>query len=669
MKQKLTWILTGLFLWSGLNCPLGAQTDFPQIPQGASMPLHPDLLGTVNAPDFPAGAQWLNVDQAISMKDLRGKIVLLDFWTFCCINCMHVIPDLKKLEEKYPTQLVVIGVHSAKFDSEKDSDNIRNAILRYEIHHPVINDKDFKVWGSYGVRAWPSFALINPDGKVVGITSGEGVYETLEPYIDEMAKHYQVEGKLNLKLIPLDLEKDKKPAMSLSFPGKIAADEKSDTLVISDSDHNRIVVTSLNGQVKEGIGAKTAGFKDGSFHTARFFRPQGVYFDSEKNIIYVADTENHAIRKIDLIQKKVETLAGTGHQALQYKVEGIGKQVALNSPWDLIKIGNLLYIAMAGFHQIWTLNLQTLEAKVYAGSGNENIADEINPKEASLAQTSGITTDGQKLYFVDSETSSLRSAGLPPTGGVTTFIGSGLFDFGDKDGAASQAMLQHPIGITYHEGLLYLADTYNNKIKVFNPQTRVITTLLGESKAGYTDGPAAQSLFNEPCGLAFAREKIYIADTNNNLIRVYDTQTKQVSTLEITGLEKLNPMKTEAFNGEKVTLTAQAIQPDVKELQLEITLPADKQLNAQAPSRYEFSSSNISAVNSGVSMGEIKSTSVSIPVTLRAGQAELSVTLHLYYCSHGQEALCYFKEVQFHIPLTVSQDGQSILHIRYTVAP
>jgi thiol-disulfide isomerase/thioredoxin len=667
MKQKLTWILTVLFLWIGLDCPPLAQADFPQIQQGVPMPLHPDLIGTVNAPDFPAGAQWLNVDNAISMKNLRGKIVLLDFWTFCCINCMHVIPDLKRLEEKYPDQLVVIGVHSAKFDSEKDSDNIRNAILRYEIHHPVINDKDFKVWGSYGVRAWPSFALINPEGKVVGITSGEGVYETLEPYIDEMAKHYQAEGKLNLKPIPLDLEKDKKPVMPLSFPGKIAADEKSDTLVISDSDHNRIVVTSLRGRVKEVIGGKSAGFKDGSFHTARFFRPQGVYFDSEKNIIYVADTENHAIRKIDLVQRKVETLAGTGHQAREYNVEGIGKQAALNSPWDLIKVGDLLYVAMAGFHQIWTMNLQTLQAKVYAGSGNENIADQANAREAALAQTSGITTDGQKLYFVDSETSSLRSAGLPPAGGVTTFIGSGLFDFGDKDGAASQAMLQHPIGITFHEGLLYLADTYNNKIKVFNPQTRVISTLLGGPKAGYEDGPAAQSFFNEPCGLAFAGEKIYIADTNNNLIRIYDTQTKKVSTLEITDLEKLHPMKTQAFTGEKVTLAAQTIQPEVKELQLEITLPAGKELNAQAPSRYEISSSNNSAANPGVSTGEIKLTTVSIPVSLQPGQAELLVTLHLYYCSYGQEALCYFKEVQLHVPLTVSQDGQNALRVRYNL--
>ncbi|HXL72579.1 MAG TPA: hypothetical protein VN963_03040, partial [bacterium] len=289
-------------------------------------------------------------------------------------------------------------------------------------------------------------------------------------------------------------------------------------------------------------------------------------------------------------------------------------------------------------------------------------------KEAALAQTSGITTDGQKLYFVDSETSSLRSVGLPPSGGgVTTFIGSGLFDFGDKDGAAGQAMLQHPIGITYHDGLLYLADTYNNKIKVFNPQTRVIKTLLGGAKAGYGDGPAAQSLFNEPCGLAFARNKLFIADTNNNLIRVFDPQTSQVSTLEITGLEKLNPMKTTAFTGEKVTLEAQKVQPGVKELQLEISLPADRELNAQAPSRYEISSSNVSTVHLGVSTGEVKSTTITIPVSLQAGQAELSVTLHLYYCSHGQEALCYFKEVQLLIPIIVDKVGQTLLKTNYVI--
>src|SRR5258708_4412666 len=221
--------------------------------------------GSKLAPEFPADIEWLNTDKPITLKSLKGKIVLLDFWTFCCINCMHVIPDLKKLEAKYPNELVVIGVHSAKFNSEKDSENIRNAILRYEIHHPVINDKDFAVWKSYAVRAWPSFALIDPNGKVVGMTSGEGVYDTLDPYISGLAKHYKAEDQLDLKPFTYALEKDKKPEMPLAFPGKIAADEKSDTLVISDSDHNRIILTTLAGNVKEVIGNKKAGFKDGDF--------------------------------------------------------------------------------------------------------------------------------------------------------------------------------------------------------------------------------------------------------------------------------------------------------------------------------------------------------------------------------------------------------------------
>ncbi|HEX2869201.1 MAG TPA: thioredoxin-like domain-containing protein [Ignavibacteriales bacterium] len=129
-----------------------------------------------DAPEFPDGLDWLNVDHPIKLSDLRGKVVLLDFWTFCCINCMHIIPDLKKLEAKYPGELAVIGVHSAKFLSEQETGNIRQAILRYDIEHPVVNDKDFKIWTSYGANAWPTVVLIDPRGDVVGHHSGEGVY-------------------------------------------------------------------------------------------------------------------------------------------------------------------------------------------------------------------------------------------------------------------------------------------------------------------------------------------------------------------------------------------------------------------------------------------------------------------------------------------------------------
>lgn len=631
------------------------------------MPLAEELKGTVNAPDFPADAQWFNVDAPLSMKDLRGKVVLLDFWTFCCINCMHVIPDLHRLEEKYPDELVVIGVHSAKFDSEKDSDNIRNAILRYEIHHPVINDKDFKVWNSYGVRAWPSFALIDPNGKVVGMTSGENVYDLLEPYIEGLVEHYKAEGKLNLKPLVLHLEKDKKPAMPLSFPGKISADAGTDTLVVSDSDHNRILVLSLDGKVKDVIGGKARGFKDGSFETARFFRPQGVDFDAANQVIYVADTENHSIREIDLKKRTVKTLAGTGHQARQYNVEGEGTSVALNSPWDVLKIGDLLYIAMAGSHQIWTLDLKSHAARIFAGSAYENIADDKNPKKAALAQTSGLATDGSSLFFVDSETSSLRAAALPPDAGVRTFIGTGLFDFGDRDGEAKQALLQHPIGIAWHNGLIYVADTYNNKVKAFDPKTGVIRTVIGTGQAGHQDGPAAQAQLNEPCGLSWAGDKLYIADTNNNLIRVWDATSGQVSTLALSGLEKMHPMKMADFKGEKVILDGQTVKPGERTLQVDLRFPEGVGLNPQAPSRWEAASSDGTAVKPESLSGYVGGNMLSVPLRLADGKAALSLTLHLYYCSHGKESLCYFKEVRLELPLTVQAGGAELAPVSYQV--
>jgi thiol-disulfide isomerase/thioredoxin len=126
-----------------------------------------DTRALVRAPEFPAGMQWLNTATPLRLADLRGKIVLLDFWTYCCINCMHIIPELTALERKYPNELVVIGVHSAKFHNEGDSENIRQAILRYEIQHPVVNDRDFRIWRSYAVRAWPTLMVIKPSSVKV----------------------------------------------------------------------------------------------------------------------------------------------------------------------------------------------------------------------------------------------------------------------------------------------------------------------------------------------------------------------------------------------------------------------------------------------------------------------------------------------------------------------
>ena len=446
---------------------------------------------------------------------------------------MHVFPQLRKLERKYAGEMAVVGVHSAKFPAEQDTHNLRKAILRYEIEHPVVNDKDFAVWEQYTVRAWPTLMFIDPEGKLIGKHEGEIVLDAFDQVIEEMARQFDERGLLDHRPLRYKLEREKEWERPLSFPGKVLADADSNRLFIADSNHNRIVVATLEGQVESVVGTGDRGLTDGGFDQAAFNDPQGMTLDGDT--LYVADTKNHAIRKVDLANNRVETIAGTGEQAMMFHGGGHGPSTALNSPWDLTLHDGTLYIAMAGFHQLWRLELDTLEVRPHAGSGRERIVD--GPLDmAQLAQPSGITADGNKLYFTDSETSAVRMADLNSGGSVTTIVGLHLFTFGDVDGTGEEVRLQHPLGIDMHEGDLLITDTYNNKIKRMSPAARSATTLLGSGQPGHKDGPGALAEFHEPGGLSVADGKLYVADTNNHVIRVADTRTWEVGTLELRGI-------------------------------------------------------------------------------------------------------------------------------------
>ena len=490
------------------------------------------LSERVIAPELKGGIAWLNTSKPIQLAELRGKVILLDFWTYCCINCMHVTPDLKRLEAEYPKELFVIGVHSAKFTNEKKTENIRQAILRYEIEHPVVNDGNHVIWRTYSVRAWPTLVLIDPEGYIISYFSGEGNYDMLDKAIEKTITTFRKRNLINENPIHFNLEKNKLGPSNLSFPGKILADESSGRLFIADSNHNRIVVTNLKGEVIDVAGNREIGKKDGTFAETSFNHPQGMAIND--NILYVADTENHLIRELDLGVRTVKTIAGTGKQASFMATGGMGVHSPLNSPWDITFIDNKLYIAMAGAHQIWVMDLSTNLFQPYAGSGQEARIDG-SLDSCALAQPSGITTDGIKLYFADSEVSSIRSADLDPNGEVNTIVGRDLFVFGDRDGKGNNVRLQHPLGILYRDGLLYVADTYNNKIKVINPMDKTSTTFLGTGKSGDKDGREAE--FYEPGGLSFADGKFYIADTNNHAIRSVDAKTRIATTLKISGLK------------------------------------------------------------------------------------------------------------------------------------
>lgn len=488
------------------------------------------------AAELEGGVAWLNTAGPLKLADLKGKVVVLDFWTYCCINCIHTLPDLAKLEEKYKNELVVIGVHSAKFENEKNTDAIRKAILRYQISHPVVNDAEMAIWRAYGVNSWPTLAVIDPEGKYLGSVSGEGNYDLLDGVIARQIAEHDKKGTLNRKPMRFDLARYReKGDTPLFFPGKLLADSASDRLFIADSTHHRIVITDLAGRKVAIAGTGTPGNKDGNFAEAMFDDPQGLALDG--TTLYVADRKNHTIRALDLKSQRVSTIAGLGRQARDGRSRGgDARKIGLNSPWDLLLVGKTLYIAMAGHHQIWRLDLSTNRLDPHAGTGREAIRDGTHDR-CDLAQPSGLATDGKVLFVADSEASAVRTVDLDPAGKTQTLVGvegGHLFNFGDVDGIGDQVRLQHALAVAYDGDKLYLADTYNSKIKVIDPKKRECSTWLGGNRG---PGWLADPMFDEPAGLSIAAGRLYVADTNAHRIRVIDLKTKEVRTLALSGVE------------------------------------------------------------------------------------------------------------------------------------
>ncbi|MDZ8188927.1 MAG: thioredoxin-like domain-containing protein [Nostoc sp. ChiSLP02] len=493
------------------------------------------MMPRVRAPELPQNYSWLNTDKPLSLKELKGRVVILDFWTYCCINCLHILPDLKYLEQKYKDSVTVIGVHSAKFDNEKETENIRQAILRYDIEHPVIVDSGFRVWQEYAVRAWPTLMIIDPEGYVIGSVSGEGKRNVLEELIQKLIHQHRNKGTINFQELSLTLEKQRQPLITpLAFPGKVLATQAG--LFIADSGHHRLVMSSFDGEIFHLIGTGKSGLTDGAFGEAQFFAPQGMTFDVENQMLYVADTENHALRRVDLQRQVVETIAGTGEQSRNIQLHGgAALETALNSPWDLVKVGDFLFVAMAGSHQIWQMDLETGVVKAYAGMGAEACID-ASLVESAFAQPSGITHNGQELYVADSEVSSIRGVGIVEPYQVRTVCGSGdLFGFGDVDGQGENVRLQHCLGVEYAQNFLWVADSYNHKIKLVSPNGNC-QTILGDGTAGLEDGQGKKTRFFEPSGLSFWGSYLYVSDTNNHVIRRVDLQSFEVITLEFVGL-------------------------------------------------------------------------------------------------------------------------------------
>jgi DNA-binding beta-propeller fold protein YncE len=623
--------------------------------------------GTDPAPEFPDGLDWINADGPLSIAELRGKVVLLDFWTYGCINCIHIIPDLKRLEAEFPDELVVIGVHSAKFENEAQTEQIRRVVVRYDLEHPVVNDAEFLVWRAWGARAWPTVALVDPAGNVVAGHSGEGVYEVFQPVIASLVAEFDGRGLVDRTPIEVSLERDAVPDAVLSFPGKVLVDDGR--LFVADTNHHRVIVADpQTGEVLDVAGTGERGYRNGAFEAARFDQPQGMALSPDGATLYVADVGNHSVRALDLGSRTVVTLAGTGEQAQSYPPRpGVIPDVAFASPWDLAVEGSQVYVAMAGSHQIWGIDLASGFAGPVAGSGREGVVD--GPAaEAQLAQPSGLAWDGRgRLYFADSESSTIRW--LEPSASLTGLLagsGDGLFDFGDADGVGTDALLQHPLGVTWDGAWLFIADTYNSKIKRIDPETGEVTTLAG-GEPGWRDGP--EPLFDEPGGLCFFDGRLWVADTNNHAVRVVDPDTGTAETLVLYGIERFE--SAEEYTGTVVELDSVTLGPGEGLLTVDVVLPEGFKVNPIA-------ATSLAWLVEGDAVTVPADADRSAPgldfpqsaqVTLAEGSAAVVAELTVYYCTAETEELCFIERVRLRLPVDVEQGGVDRAELTHVIAP
>ncbi len=418
---------------------------------------------------------------------------------------------MRKIEERFPNDVVVIGVHSGKYIAERETSRIREASLRYDIRHPIVNDRQFRVWRSYAVRAWPTIAVVDRNGYLVGAHAGEFPAEMFDPLLESLS-----EGSVSSTPHSFKAERPGIEPGILRYPDKVAVDGAR--IAISDTGNHRVVYGELENphrmktiRVFTGLQRRERSGED----TDTFRSPQGLAFAGER--LYVADSASHIVAVLDVSRGDGRVLAGTGEQMRTRSDRANG---ALSSPWDLCVIDGQIYVAMAGVHQLWAIDAATGDARVHCGAGGEDIAD--GPlRDALLAQPMGITTDGNRLYFADAESSAIRWADARTSGSVGTIVGTGLFDFGDTDGNGDKVRMQHQQGLAARGNELLIADSYNDALKWVDIETREARTWVRG--------------FHEPGGVAVAEHHAYVADTNAHRIMVVDYETAAIAPLEIVG--------------------------------------------------------------------------------------------------------------------------------------
>ncbi|PXF48872.1 NHL repeat-containing protein 2 [Gracilariopsis chorda] len=690
---------------SGVKPALASAEQSPRLQEAFRYIQKIDSRPPVNCPEFPRGSEWINSRPLSLGKELKGKLVLLDFFTYCCINCQHVLPKLQQLESKYGEDgaggFVVVGVHSAKFTAERETANIAAAVERYEVHHPVLNDERMSLWNSLGVTSWPTLALVGPSGNLLAVWSGEGQESDIDSVVAAALEYYSNSiDHRPLPPAPKRIASLRKQADSpLRYPGKVAISTTGDRMYVADSGNNRILEIDLDSKrVLRVFGSGEAALADSNDPTkAAFHSPQGLA--EFEGILYVADTESHAVRAVDLKTGDVTTIGGNGLQGFDYAGGKIGKLQPLSSPWDVEVADSTLYVAMAGTHQIWSLELPRPGLKrsfanpwqVFSGTGRELEKNSQNGKLAGWAQPSHLSAGSNGwLYVADSESSSVRGIeidnDLHPTktiAGGDGLIAENLFAYGDKEGRGAGAKFQHPLAVCYdnQRDVVYVADSYNHRIKVVEPSGSA-RVLCGNGAPGLRDGSAKDAMFWEPAGLSLSAEgdKLYVSDTNNFAIRVVDIDKRTVATLTLASEvpkasvgEKEKPLV--PYRRRAVEISCDPVRP-TSTITFAIGLPDKSHFTPGTTSRYQVNlkngtsedktSSGLMVATSGVVKQNGSYGSFALNLSEYSGLLKSSEAIEVeavtYYCT-DEDGTCRTEADIFEIPLSYeAPDTREVSH-------
>lgn len=605
--------------------------------------------------------RWINVERPLVASDLKDRVVLLNFWTYDCVACMHVLPQIKELQRDLGNKLAVISIHSGKFENQKDFTSISKAVLRHDITHVVIDDSDLKIWNNFGAKAWPTLVLIDPKGNIKKTYIGEKDAKNLVSDVTKLTKKFRY--GLNRNALPLLLEKNKVAQRVLNYPTKIEYAKNfafkahnAPVFFIANSGQNNILVVSLTGEIIWKIGSGRNGFRDGNFENAEFSMPEGMLYSAGR--LYVADSGNHSIRLINFKEKTVSTIVGTGRKGSAISGNSDdAKDVELASPTDLefYPTANQIAIANSGTNQILQYDLVQNTISNLAGNGDAGIADG-NKLENSLAQPTDMVVYGGNLYFIDSETSALRV--LEKNGHVKTLIGKGLFDFGYKSGKKDVALMQHPIALMADDTGIYIVDSFNHAIRKYGLSTGELHTIIGGTK-GESLGSKDNTKFDEPEGIISILDRFYVVDSNNNRIVIINRSKLNSEILDV--LPPLRLPKEGFLQYLPNLYKATEIKVANQDVVLKIDLQKGWKINDLGPSFINLlemvgeKEANLIAI---FDWNMITNNELKLPVLDPNKKYMLQGSI--YYCENKKNALCYVSSYEQKLKSSEDEKNNSI---------